>query len=68
MAQLGINDTVDTISAEHLGQLRRALAAIGEALPDSVMIRIADTIHAAAMQTWSACEAETRDVVPEETL
>lgn len=32
------------------------------------MIRIADTIHAAAMQTWSACEAETRDVVPEETL
>lgn len=68
MAQLGINDTVDTISADHLDQLRKALAAIGETLPERVMIRVADAMHDACTASWNTCEDVVRSVVPEQTL
>lgn len=68
MAQLGINDTVDTISADHLDRLRKELAAIGEALPERVMIRVADAMHDACTTAFACGESEARDVVSEDML
>jgi len=54
MAQLGINPAVDDISSDHLSKLRKELAPLlGERL-DTVMIRVADTVHDACTDSYNA--------------
>lgn len=65
--ELGINQTVDDISAEHLDRLRKEIATSGipEAFIESMMIRIAPHMHAAVTEAYDVSAAVTSGVVPE---
>lgn len=65
--QLGINDVVDTISADHLDRLRKHLAPLlsEPLLLDAVMMRVADNMHDAASTAYACGESAARDAEPE---